>query len=314
MGEEGSRRAGSYVVLESQDGLESKIQHLESELASIKRLLSHGSSRQEDAHSRRHRRSGGHRVRTRSPKARPCSSSSGSDTEDAIWCRAFPVTLSGPASRWFDSLPPGSIIGRRGTMAFSETVLDRDGDPVVSGRPYFLGAIRWYPVHNYQRGITLGTTGKQVDPVTVRVDDSISYFDGIPVSFSIVGSSNPGATITTETPLEIKFTGINTLYSTRWIAFVNSEIQSLSVGIGGPKEHPGEAIIESTFSIYKDTIAYFLRYSVPTPGGGNGINYLYGNVTDFKEGDSPLVLTEDFPNLHFDIYKDNSDATHHPVL
>ncbi|KAL1319113.1 hypothetical protein HN51_071416 [Arachis hypogaea] len=204
------------------------------------------------------------------------------------------------------------VLGFISLLAFScsEIVLDRDGDRVVSGSPYFLGAIRWYPVHNYERGITLGATGKQVDPVTIQVDDSISYFDGIPVSFSIVGTPDPGVPIATESPLEIKFTGINTPISTTWMAFVNSEIQSLSVGIGGPEEHSGEATIGSTFSIQKDTISYILRYSVPTPGIGNGINYLFGNVTDFKPGESPLVLTQDFPTLHFDIFKDRPGPTH----
>ncbi|MED6146805.1 hypothetical protein PIB30_038117 [Stylosanthes scabra] len=203
-------------------------------------------------------------------------------------------------------------------FSYSELVLDTEGDRVISGRPYFLGAIRWYPVHNTERGITLAATGKQVDPVTVQVDDSIPYFDGIPVSFSIFRTPIPGADIATETPLEIKFTGINTALSTRWIAFENKGIQSLSVGIGGPEEHPGEAIVESAFCIFKSTNnEYILRYSVPSPGGGNnGINYLYGNVTDYQQGTSPLVLTEDLPTLHFLIYKDTtSDATRtHPVL
>ena len=139
----------------------------------------------------------------------------------------------------------------------SQQVLDINGNPIFPGREYhILPAIRGPP----GGGVRLGSTGNSRCPVTVLQDYS-EVVNGLPVKFTIPGVST--GEIFEGTPLEIEFTKKpNCAESSKWMVFVDNEIQKACVGIGGPEDHPGQQTFPGTFSIQNYEFGYKLVFCV----------------------------------------------------
>ncbi|KAJ1417259.1 Proteinase inhibitor I3, Kunitz legume [Sesbania bispinosa] len=173
-------------------------------------------------------------------------------------------------------------------LAFSddvEQVLDINGNPIFPGGKYYiLPAIRG-PAGG---GVKLAKTGDSKCPVTV-LQDYLEVVNGLPVKFSIPGIS-PGI-IFTGTPLEIEFIKKpNCAESSKWLVFVDNDIQKACVGIGGPEDHPGKQTLRGTFNIQKYRFGYKLGFCVT----GSPTCLDIGRY-DNGEGGSRLNLTEHEP-------------------
>ncbi|RDY09568.1 Kunitz-type trypsin inhibitor-like 2 protein, partial [Mucuna pruriens] len=145
-------------------------------------------------------------------------------------------------------------------LAFSddvEQVLDIKGNPIFPGGTYYIvPAIRGPP----GGGVRLGKTGNSKCPVTVLQDYS-ELVNGLPVKFTIPGIS-PGI-IFTGTTLEIEFAEKPwCAESSKWVVFVDNEIQKACVGIGGPQGHPGQQTFGGTFHIQKYGFGYKLVFCI----------------------------------------------------
>nr|QIJ55473.1 kunitz-type trypsin inhibitor-like protein 2 protein [Cajanus platycarpus] len=138
-----------------------------------------------------------------------------------------------------------------------EQVVDINDNPIFPGSTYYIiPAIRG-PAGG---GVKLGLTSNTNCPVTVLQDFS-EVVRGLPVRFKIPGIS-PGI-IFTGTPLEIEFARKpGCTESSKWVVFVDNEIQKACVGIGGPKDHPGQQTMSGTFHIQKYKFGYKLVFCV----------------------------------------------------
>ena len=127
--------------------------------------------------------------------------------------------------------------------------LDVNGNPIL---PDIVGPPRG--------GVKPGINGNSRCPVTVLQDYLEVNYD-FPVKFSIPGVNT--AEILTGTPLEIELTKRpDCAASSKWMVFVDDEIQKAFVGIGSPQDHPGQQAFSGTFSIQKYKFEYNLVFSV----------------------------------------------------
>ena len=174
-------------------------------------------------------------------------------------------------------------------LAFSkdaQQVLDAFGNPLVPGGEYYMVPAIFGPPGG---GVRLGMTGNSRCPVTVLQDYS-EVVNGMAVKFSIPGEST--GEIFTGTPLEIEFTKKpKCAESSKWVVFVDSDIQQAYVGIGGPEDHPDQQTLNGTFRIQKQNYGYKLVFCVtrlPTC-------FDIGRFDNRAEGGRRLVLTDNEP-------------------
>ena len=135
----------------------------------------------------------------------------------------------------------------------------------LNGKPHFP---RWQMLHfasqswpaNLVARVKLSITRNSRCPVTVLQGYLEVNYD-FPVKFSIPGVNT--AEILTGTPLEIELTKRpDCAASSKWMVFVDDEIQKACVGIGSPQDHPGQQAFSGTFSIQKYKFEYNLVFSV----------------------------------------------------
>ncbi|XP_027357308.1 kunitz-type trypsin inhibitor-like 2 protein [Abrus precatorius] len=139
----------------------------------------------------------------------------------------------------------------------AEQVVDINGNPIFPGGKYYILPAIFGPPGG---GVRLGRTGNSHCPVTVLQEFS-EVERGLPVKFTIPGIS-PGI-IFTGTRLEIEFTKTpDCAEFSKWVVFVDKEIQKAYVGIGGPEQHPGQQTIDGKFHIEKYGFGYKLVFCI----------------------------------------------------
>ncbi|KAJ1431318.1 Proteinase inhibitor I3, Kunitz legume [Sesbania bispinosa] len=139
-----------------------------------------------------------------------------------------------------------------------EPVLDITGEPIRPGSKYYVISSG----RNRNGGLRPGKTGDQTCQVTVMQDHSPMVL-GVPVIFTLKGTSSTGDIISTNDPLEIEFTKkADCAESSKWMVFYDEDIEYSVVGIGGLKNHPGpDVMIDSgEFKIRKYKKGYKLVF------------------------------------------------------
>ena len=186
-------------------------------------------------------------------------------------------------------------------LAFSndaQPVVDRTGKPVVSGVEYLILTSRTsHPLPGF---VTLGKTGNSTSPATVEV--KYDSTPAIPVKFIPAGANT--SEIFTDTPLQIEFPKNYTsgVGSPKWLVVVDTAIQQTYVGVGVPKDHPGQQTYSGTFEILKSLNGlYDLAFSLPIKVDESPVSW---NIKLFTAKEANLLsLTNGEPDFAFELIK-----------
>ncbi|XP_020207380.1 kunitz-type trypsin inhibitor-like 2 protein [Cajanus cajan] len=189
-------------------------------------------------------------------------------------------------------------------LAFSnevEQVVDTKGKPIFPGATYYIMPALFGAAGG---GVKLGKTANSRCPVTVLQDFS-EVVRGLPVRFKIPGIS-PGI-IFTGTPLEIEFAWKpGCAESSKWVVFVDNEIEKACVGIGGPEDHPGQQTRSGTFHIEKYNFGYKLVFCINGSSvcldigrfdANNGESGRRLNLTEHEAFDLVFVEASDYEEI-----------------
>ena len=164
--------------------------------------------------------------------------------------------------------------------SIDEPLLDVNDDPVVPGATYYIAV-----PDEEDGGIVLGKTGNSSCPVTVLQDDS----DFGNLKFSMPTGQNK---ILTRHALDIEFTEKpNCTESSKWIVYFDEDIERHRVGIGGPKDHPGQQILNGTFRI-RPVNGYKLLFCLAQPVPGLPFCFFVGKYTFDHGVQKRLILLE----------------------
>ncbi|CAJ2667006.1 unnamed protein product [Trifolium pratense] len=185
------------------------------------------------------------------------------------------LTLSFLLFAFLSNLPSNNAV---------QQVFDTNGNPVVSGKQYFI-----FPAADNPKkgGLTLNKVGDDSKcPVTVLQNNAIT---GLPVKFTIPESTTDN--IVTGTDLDIEFTEKpDCAESSKWLLFVDGNNQQSYVGIGGPSNYPGVEIISGKFLVVKHGKdgSYKIGFCLDSTGD---CGYLGLQEINAGETGSRLILT-----------------------
>jgi hypothetical protein len=186
------------------------------------------------------------------------------------------ITLSFLLFAFISNLSPNNAV---------QQVFDTNGNPVVSGKQYFI-----FPATDNPKkgGLTLNNVGDDDSkcPVTVLQNNAIT---GLPVKFTIPQTTTDN--IVTGTDLDIEFTEKpDCAESSKWLLVTDDNTQQSYVGIGGPANYPGVELISGKFLVVKHGTggSYKIGFCLDSTGD---CGYLGLQVFNSGEGGSRLILT-----------------------
>ncbi|KAI4352001.1 hypothetical protein L6164_006294 [Bauhinia variegata] len=168
----------------------------------------------------------------------------------------------------------------------AEPVLDVNGDLLLPSNQYYVLPLIWA----LGGGLRPGKIHDSTCPVGV-VQDFSELSDGVPLGFSPVPDIG---IVPANTPLSIAFAEApRCAESGTWIVVKEDLREGLSLGIGGPRDHPNHEIVRGHFTIHRDGMGYRINF-LPSTGGATSGHV--GRIFD-QFGKRRLVVTDKDPYL-----------------